>query len=63
VIEEAFRPDPVAVDAARAVLAALDRGVQDGSGVVVTADGRMVDRAMAGRARRTLAIAARPTVH
>ena len=44
------------------MLAALDRGVADGSGVVVTPDGRMVDRAMAGRALRTLAVAARPTV-
>ena len=63
VIEEAFRPDAAAVAAASEVLAALDRGVEDGSGVVVTPDGRMVDRAMAGRARRTLAVAARPTVH
>jgi citrate lyase subunit beta/citryl-CoA lyase len=63
VIEEAFRPDTAAVAAAQAVLAALDRGVEDGSGVAVTPDGRMVDRAMAGQARRTLAIAARPAVH
>lgn len=63
VIEEAFRPDAAAVAAAEAVLAALARGVEHGSGVVVMPDGRMVDRAMAGRARRTLAVAARTTVH
>lgn len=60
VIDKAFRPGTAEVDAAHALLAALDQGVEDGNGVIVAPDGRMLDRAMAGRARRTLALADRP---
>jgi citrate lyase subunit beta/citryl-CoA lyase len=60
VIEAAFRPDPESVRRARDLLAALARGRADGTGVVVLPGGRMVDPAMAGRARRTLALADRP---
>lgn len=60
VIEEAFRPDDESVEYARALLATLERGIEDGTGVVVLPDGQMVDPAMAGRARRTLALSRRP---
>jgi citrate lyase subunit beta/citryl-CoA lyase len=58
VIRDAFRPDAAAVRDAHALLAALEQGTEAGHGVVVLADGRMVDPAMAGRARRTIELVA-----
>ncbi len=58
VIVAAFAPDEAARADAAAVLAAVQDAARAGRGVVVLPDGRMVDPAMTGRARRVLAIAA-----
>jgi citrate lyase subunit beta/citryl-CoA lyase len=58
VIVAAFAPGEAARADAAAVLAAVQDATRAGRGVVVLPDGRMVDRAMIGRARRVLAIAA-----
>ncbi len=54
VIREAFRPSPDEVTDAQALIDALADGVEAGRGVVVLPDGRMVDVAMIGRARRVV---------
>ncbi|HEY3714765.1 MAG TPA: CoA ester lyase [Jatrophihabitantaceae bacterium] len=54
VIREAFRPDVDEVADAHALLAAFANAVDAGRGVTVLSDGRMVDAAMIGRARRIL---------
>lgn len=59
VIETAFLPSDAEVQAARATLEALAAAAASGSGAAVLQNGRFVDRAMAGRAERTLALAAR----
>lgn len=56
VIHDAFRPDPAEVDAARAVLDALDAARSSGQGVLVLPDGGMVDAAMRRRATDVLAL-------
>ncbi|MEN3360671.1 MAG: citrate lyase subunit beta / citryl-CoA lyase [Mycobacteriales bacterium] len=57
VIVAAFAPGEAARADATAVLAALQDAARAGRGVVVLPDGRMVDPAMVGRARRVLAVA------
>jgi citrate lyase subunit beta / citryl-CoA lyase len=57
VITESFLPTQAEVDDARAVVEALADGTD--RGVAVLPDGRMVDAAMLGRARRVLALATR----
>lgn len=54
VIRDAFRPSAEEVADAQALLSALSQGADAGRGVVVLPDGRMVDAAMVGRARRIL---------
>jgi len=54
VIREAFRPDAGEVAGAQALLAAFGHAFDAGRGVTVLPDGRMVDAAMIGRARRIL---------
>jgi citrate lyase subunit beta/citryl-CoA lyase len=54
VIREAFRPSADEVADAQALLAAFTQAAQAGRGVTVLPDGRMVDAAMVGRARRIL---------
>jgi citrate lyase subunit beta / citryl-CoA lyase len=58
VVVEAFTPSAADVDRASATLDALAEGSRLGHGVVVCPDGRMLDPAMAGVARRTLEVAA-----
>ncbi len=58
VIVEAFTPTSSEVDAARAVLTALDAAERRGDGVAVLGGGRMVDAAMRSAAERTVALAA-----
>ena len=50
------------MEQARAVIALLDRAEAEGSGVVLDADGRMVDAAVLHAARRTLALVGAPLV-
>lgn len=57
VVVEAFRPTGAEVDRARELLAALAAAESAGRGVLALPDGRMVDAAMAGAARRTLDLA------
>ncbi len=52
VVHEVFTPSPEQVDAARALIAAYDAAVAAGSGVLIGADGRMVDEAVVRQARR-----------
>jgi citrate lyase subunit beta/citryl-CoA lyase len=59
VIERAFMPDEREVEEARAILAALAAAEATGSGTAVLPNGRFVDRAMARRAERITALAAR----
>jgi len=54
VIRDAFRPSADEVADAQALLAAFTQAAQAGRGVTVLPDGRMVDVAMIGRARRIL---------
>jgi citrate lyase subunit beta / citryl-CoA lyase len=56
VIAAAFQPTPEEVAAATATLRALEQAAEAGTGVLLLPDGRMVDPAMAGYARRVLAI-------
>lgn len=56
-IRAAFTPSEEEVGAARTVLAALESAERDGSGVAVTPDGRMVDRAMRPGAERIVLLA------
>jgi citrate lyase subunit beta/citryl-CoA lyase len=58
VVHEVFTPSADEVAAARAVIALLARAEAEGSGVVLDAEGRMVDAAVLHAARRTLALAA-----
>ncbi|MCU1659318.1 MAG: citE3 [Pseudonocardiales bacterium] len=57
VIDAAFRPSAAEAADAAALIAAFDDGVAAGRGVVVLPDGRMVDAAMIGHARRIVALA------
>ena len=57
VVHEVFTPTADEVEQARAVIALLDRAEAHGSGVVLDAEGRMVDAAVLHAARRTLALA------
>ncbi len=59
VIEASFMPDQAEIEQARAIRAALDEALGRGSGTAVLPGGRFVDRAMAGRADRILALASR----
>lgn len=59
VIVAAFRPEPEEVARAMALLSGLDEAAANGEGTVVLPDGRFVDRAMIGTARRTVELAAR----
>lgn len=59
VIMEAFRPSAAAVERARELLAVVAAATGAGSGTAVLPDGRFADRAMAGSARRTIALAQR----
>lgn len=52
----AFAPTAAEVASARAVLAALERAAEAGRGTAVVDGGRFVDQAMAGSARRVLAV-------
>lgn len=61
VIVAAFTPTQEESDRASEVLAAVDEAEKAGRGVAALPDGRMVDAAMTGRARRTLALAAAAT--
>jgi len=54
VVEDVFTPDEQEVAAARAVVAAHERSVAEGTGVVVDERGRMVDEAVVRAARRTV---------
>lgn len=54
VVNRAFAPTEAAIAAARELVAAFDAAVAAGEGVVVGPDGRMVDEAVARRARRLL---------
>ena len=54
VIRAAFRPGPDEVADAQALLAAFSHAVDNGRGVTVLPDGRMVDAAMIGLAHRIL---------
>ncbi|MGH3658337.1 MAG: HpcH/HpaI aldolase/citrate lyase family protein, partial [Micromonosporaceae bacterium] len=54
VVNEVFTPSPDEVDAARDLVARFEAAVADGSGVVLSADGRMVDEAVVRQARRAL---------
>ncbi|WP_020666013.1 HpcH/HpaI aldolase/citrate lyase family protein [Amycolatopsis nigrescens] len=58
VIRSAFRPSTAEVAGARELLSAFDQGVAAGRGVIVLADGRMVDAAMVSRARQIIELAA-----
>lgn len=58
VIRESYRPSAGEVGRARAVIAALDEAAGEDSGVALLDDGSFVDAAMAGAARRVLAVAA-----
>jgi citrate lyase subunit beta/citryl-CoA lyase len=57
VVHAVFTPTAGEVERARAVIALLDRAKAHGSGVVLDAEGRMVDAAVLHAARRTLALA------
>ncbi len=57
VVHEVYTPTAGEVEQARAVIALLDRAEAHGSGVVLDAEGRMVDAAVLHAARRTLALA------
>ncbi len=54
VIRDAFRPGPDEVADAQLLINALAQGIDAGRGVVALPDGRMIDAAMIGRARRIL---------
>jgi citrate lyase subunit beta / citryl-CoA lyase len=58
VVVEAFRPTGAELERARELLAALEGAEPAGRGVLALPDGRMVDPAMAGAARRTVELAA-----
>ena len=57
VIHEVFTPAPDEVARARALVEGFEEAVATGSGVLVGADGRMVDEAVVRAARHTLALA------
>jgi citrate lyase subunit beta / citryl-CoA lyase len=59
IIEAAFLPDDGEIAEAEATLSALERAEAAGIGVAVLPSGRFVDRAMAERARRVIALARR----
>ncbi len=54
VVNRVFTPTPAEVDAARDIVDRLAAAGRDGSGVAVTADGRMIDAAVARSAREVL---------
>jgi citrate lyase subunit beta / citryl-CoA lyase len=54
VVNDVFSPKPAEVDRARLVVAAYDRALAEGHGVVVDADGRMIDEAIVRASRRVL---------
>ncbi len=58
VLNEAFSPAPEAVERARAIVAAYDRALAEGSGAIEL-DGAMIDVPVAERARATVAMAER----
>lgn len=58
VINDVFTPTNEQVDAARRVVEGLEAAVASDRGVMTGADGRMVDEAVARRARQTLDLAA-----
>ena len=60
VVHAVYTPTAGEVEPARAVIALLDRAEAHGSGVVLDAEGRMVDAAVLHAARRTLALAGGP---
>ncbi|WP_346535545.1 CoA ester lyase [Micromonospora sp. DPT] len=60
VVHETFTPDEGALEQARSVLQLFDEQVQAGSGVLIDANGRLLDEAVVRQARRTLNMAARP---
>lgn len=57
VIVAAFAPTRAEADGASEVLAAFEEAARAGRGAVALPDGRMIDAAMTGRARTTLALA------
>jgi citrate lyase subunit beta/citryl-CoA lyase len=57
VVHAVYTPTADQVEQARAVIALLDRAEAHGSGVVLDAEGRMVDAAVLHAARRTFALA------
>jgi citrate lyase subunit beta/citryl-CoA lyase len=61
VIRRAFRPEPEEYERARAVLEAMQRATDAGSGVMVLDDGRFLDRAMIRGAETTVHLYERST--
>lgn len=58
-INDVFTPTAAEVGAARELVAAFEAGAADGSGAVLLADGRFVDRAVAEQARNVLELVGR----
>lgn len=59
VVNEVFTPTPDEVERARALVAAFDRAIAAGEGVMVDDSGRMVDEAVVRQSRKVLAQARR----
>jgi len=56
-VNQIFTPTAIEVEAARSLLVRLDSAMQEGSGVAIDEDGRMIDEASARAARTILAYA------
>jgi citrate lyase subunit beta / citryl-CoA lyase len=56
IVHAAFTPSPEALARARHLVATFEAAVTDGTGVIVDAEGRMIDEAVVLSARRVLAI-------
>lgn len=57
IVNDVFTPTASEVEAAQTLLQRLEAAIEDGSGVAIDADGRMIDEASARTARRVLAFA------
>jgi citrate lyase subunit beta/citryl-CoA lyase len=59
-VHEVFTPDEAAIERALSVLRLYDEQVSAGTGVIIDANGRLLDEAVIRHARRTLSLADRP---